>query len=85
MSTQEKPEVKSNNVIPIKKGIVIEQESKEPTAREILQGALDRDLMDCVVIGRTKDEFLYFATSVNDFEFIWFCEKAKQVVLEGDE
>jgi hypothetical protein len=86
MTTQEKPEEKSN-VIPLKAGIQIAQEKdSEPGVKEILEDAAKRDLTDCIVIGRTKDEMLYFSTTVNEFEFVWFCERAKQAVMtSGDE
>jgi hypothetical protein len=80
MTTQEK-----TNVVPIRANIVIEKEKdNEPTVNDILDDAKKRELTDCIIIGRTKDEMLYFSTTVNEFEFVWFCERAKQAVM-GDE
>lgn len=83
MTTQEKPEAKSN-VIPFKVVPAAEKET-DPTVKDILEDAMKRDLTDCIIIGRTKDEMLYFSTTVNEFEFVWFCERAKQAVMGGDE
>jgi hypothetical protein len=61
------------------------QQENEPSVKEILEDAIKRDLTDCIIIGRTKDEMLYFSTTVDEFEFVWFCERAKQAVMQGDE
>jgi CMP-N-acetylneuraminic acid synthetase len=57
---------------------------KEPTVKETIEAALAKDLIDVVVIGRTKDEYLYYAASVNGPDFVWLCEKAKLDVLTGE-
>lgn len=57
---------------------------KEPSAKETLEAALERDLMDVIVIGRTKDEFLYYSASVEGSDFVWLCEKAKIDILTGE-
>jgi hypothetical protein len=79
MTAEEKQEGKTN-VVPIRANIVIEKE-EEPKVKEILEDAIKRELTDCIIIGRTKDEMLYFSTTVNEFEFVWFCERAKQAVM----
>jgi hypothetical protein len=73
-----------SNVIPFK-GATLPVQKDDPSVKEILEDAIKRDLTDCIVIGRTKDEMLYFSTTVDEFEFVWFCERAKQAVMQGDE
>ena len=51
-------------------------------AERILTAALDEDLDSAIVIGRTKDGDIYFASSMPDGpEALWLLEKVKAALL----
>jgi hypothetical protein len=51
-------------------------------AERILNGALEKGLDSCIVIGRTKDGDIYFSASMADGgEALWLLEKSKIALL----
>ena len=54
-----------------------------PTER-ILNGALKQELKSCFIIGLTKDNEMYFASSMADGgSVLWCMEKAKMALMTG--
>lgn len=55
-------------------------------AETILTRSIDEDLQSAIVIGRTQDGDIYFASSMPDGpEVLWLIEKIKATLLaEGD-
>ena len=51
----------------------------------VLRGAIEQDLEDVIIIGRTKDQELYMAASNGDGpELLWLIECAKSYILSPD-
>ena len=51
-------------------------------AERILNGAIEEDLESAVVVGRTRDGDIYFASSLADGpETLWLIEKIKAALL----
>lgn len=54
-------------------------------ASKVLEKAMSRDLADAIVIGRTKDDGLYFhATTQDGGDVLWLIELIKKHLLDGD-
>ena len=55
-------------------------------AERILTEALEEDLESAIVIGRTREGDIYFASSIaSGPEALWLIEKAKAALLEEGE
>lgn len=57
--------------------------SLDTTAENVLTGALEADLSEAIVIGRTKDGLHFFAsTSADGGDVLWLIEQAKVRLLQ---
>ena len=54
-------------------------------AENVLKGAIEQNLEDVIIIGRTKDQDLYMAASTGEGpEILWLIECAKGYILSPD-
>ena len=54
------------------------------STEDVLNGALEADLEDVIVIGRTKNDFHFFAsTSADGGDILWLMEQAKMRLLQS--
>lgn len=57
-------------------------EGAEITCDKVLQGALGR-LSTVVIVGYTKEEYEYYASSIDDSaEIVWLLERMKKFLLD---
>ncbi len=56
--------------------------SLDISADKILSAATEMDLKQCVIVGRTKDDNIYFAFSMGyGPDCLWLLERAKQALM----
>ena len=52
---------------------------------KILTAATEMDLKQCVIVGRTQDDNIFFAFSMGyGPDVLWLLERAKQILMDTD-
>jgi|GEM_PF-4918913 hypothetical protein len=80
---EDKPSLKIIKFEPRKtEKVEVAQTEEEATCDQVLQAALSR-LSTVVIVGYTKEDYEYYASSIDDSaEIVWLLERMKKFLLD---